>query len=172
MKRLIVTGANGSGKSHLAARLSAIRPDIPLVSFDAMKLGTGWAQRPRAEIDGDLRKLIGKEAWILEGGPSLLPIALARAELVIWLDPPEALRLWRLARRPWKNLGRTRPELPEGNVDWPLAQYRFALRSFRNRRIFRQAISDALNTAPAVPVCRCFTRRDVERMIEDWSQET
>ena len=49
VQRLIVTGANGAGKSHVAARLSAERPDIPLVSFDSIKLLEGWRQRPRPD---------------------------------------------------------------------------------------------------------------------------
>lgn len=92
MQRIIITGAHGAGKSHLAARFSAARPDVALVSSDTIKLASGWVERPRSEIDVDLSCIIARDAWIIEGGPSVLPLALARADVVIWLDPPVAVR--------------------------------------------------------------------------------
>ncbi|SFU09321.1 hypothetical protein SAMN05444141_108140 [Pseudovibrio denitrificans] len=117
MRKLIVTGANGAGKSFVAARLSAVRPEIPLISFDKIKLTSDWQHRPRAEIEQGLEQVISKEAWILEGGPSLLTHALPKADAIIWLDPPLILRAWRLLVRPWQNRGKTRAELPAGNFD-------------------------------------------------------
>ncbi len=168
MQRLIVTGANGAGKSHVAARLAALRPDVPLVSFDAIKLQGDWQQRPRAEIDRDLAQVVARDAWILEGGPSLLTMALPRAEAVLWLDPPESTRALRLLRRPWRHLGQTRPELPDGNRDWPLQQYRFALRSLRKGAAFRRSISEALEGAE-VALWRCRSDPEVVRAAEVWA---
>jgi len=45
LNRIIITGANGAGKSHFAAQLGLMRPDVPVVSFDAIKLKTGWEQK-------------------------------------------------------------------------------------------------------------------------------
>jgi len=47
MKKVIVTGANGSGKSHFAARLATVRADLPAISYDAMRLENGWIKRPK-----------------------------------------------------------------------------------------------------------------------------
>ena len=170
MQRVIVTGANGAGKSHVAARLGENRPDVPVVSFDAIKLTSGWTQRPRAEIDAALARVIEAEAWILEGGPSLLSQALAKAESVIWLDPPELVRAWRLIVRPWRNLGRTRPELPPGNTDWPIEQYRFAMRSLKNRSKLRNRIAAALAAAEAPRVWHCRHQRDIDAAVDAWSR--
>lgn len=72
LQRLIVTGPNGAGKSYLAALLAAARPNVPVVSFDAIKLASNWNRRPQAEIEAELLKVVQGDAWILEGGPSLL----------------------------------------------------------------------------------------------------
>ncbi|MEF2070531.1 DNA topology modulation protein FlaR [Consotaella aegiceratis] len=166
MKRVIVTGANGSGKSYVAGRLASARPDLPLVSYDAIRLTKNWAKRPQIEIDTALSKIIETEAWIIEGGPSLLSQALKRADGVIWLDPPEIVRAWRLAIRPWRNLGKTRPELPSGNIDWPLEQYRFALRSLKNRDKFRAFIETRLSLQNGVCLWHCSRWSDVEKAIQ------
>jgi len=167
MRKVIVTGANGVGKSHFAARLAAARVDLPLISYDALRLKNNWIKRPQIEIEAAFSNLLKTDAWIIEGGPSLLSYALAAAEAVVWLDPPEILRAWRLAIRPWRNMGRTRPELPKGNVDWPLEQYRFALRSLKNRSKFRDGIKSSLSERKDVHIWHCRFQRDVEKAIYD-----
>ena len=85
MQRLIVTGPNGAGKSYLAAKLAAIRPNVPIISFDNIKLTKNWEQRPKSQIESKLLQALRSDAWILEGGPSLIPYA----DSVIWLDPAQ-----------------------------------------------------------------------------------
>lgn len=172
MNRLIITGANGSGKSHLAARLAELRPNVPIISFDVIKLQTGWQQRPRSEITSSLHQAIKGNAWILEGGPSLLPHAIAKADGLVWLDPSELVRAWRLAIRPWRFLGRTRPELPSGNIDWPLQQYRFALRSLKNRAKFQSDISATFSKSGHIEKWHCRDSSDVHRVIAAWTKDT
>ena len=169
MHRLIVTGSNGTGKSHFAERLAAVRPDLPLKSYDEIRLTENWRKRASHEIDELISVALNKDAWIIEGGPSLLKKALPRCEGVIWLDPPEALRAWRLALRPWRNFGRTRPEVPPGNIDWPLEQYRFAFQSLRKGVKFRHTIESQLMTYPDVQIWRCRKQNDVEAAIKTLS---
>ncbi|WFR97971.1 DNA topology modulation protein FlaR [Rhizobium tumorigenes] len=168
MRRLIVTGSNGAGKSYMAAQLAAVRPEVPVISFDAVKLTRNWQQRPKSEIDGELLRIVQMDSWILEGGPSLLPYAVDRADGIICLDPPMGLRAWRLIIRPLRNMGRTRPELPRGNVDWPWKQYRFAIRSLRNQDRFRASISNHLADAGGVRIWHIRDTRDIGSVIAEW----
>ena len=168
MQRLIVTGANGAGKSHLAAQLAAARREVPVISLDAVKLTRNWKQRPKSEIETELLRIVQTDSWILEGGPSLLPYAIKRADGVMWLDPSEWVRAWRLAVRPLRNIGRTRFELPQGNVDWPWEQYQFAIRSLRNQAKFRESISTQLADGVGPRVWHIRTSRDAASAIDEW----
>lgn len=168
MNRIIVTGANGSGKSHFAARLAQLRPGVPVISVDALKLQTGWQQRPRAEVSAAIADEVAGDSWILEGGPALLADVMGRADAFVWLDPPEYLRALRLAVRPWKFLGKTRPELPAGNVDWPLQQYRFAFRSLANRRNFDARLSGLYQSADTLRRWRCRDLACLSAVAEEW----
>lgn len=59
-----------------------------------------------------------QERWIIEGGISTTyPTRMARAELLVWLDMPVSLRLWRVLRRSWRYRGAGRPDLPEGCIE-------------------------------------------------------
>ncbi len=169
MKKVIITGANGVGKSHFAARMALRRPEVPVISFDEIKLKSSWQQRPRAEIDAALFEELEKEAWILEGGPSLLPQAIEKADALIWLDPPELVRAWQLITRPWKHFGKSRPELPPGNVDWPWQQYQFALRSLRKRADFHAQITEVFESAEELQKWRCRDESDRAAVVEEWA---
>jgi hypothetical protein len=138
-----------------------------VISYDALRLTRNWAKRPKDETIRSLKSIVQKEAWILEGGPTLLDHALHRCHGVVWLDPPELTRAWRLATRPWQNLGRVRAELPNGNVDWPLQQYAFAFNSLRKGSAFRQAIHARLKAEPPPQMWHCKTQRDVEGALDD-----
>ncbi len=170
MDRIIVTGANGAGKSFVARRMGAVRPGVPVLSFDAVKLTTGWVRRPRAEVEAELRRIVAGPSWILEGGPSLMPVAVGRAQGLIWLDPPVWLRAARLGWRPLRHLGRTRAELPEGNRDWPPQQYLFAIRSLRATARFRAGIERAVREAGDLPVWRCRSADEVTEALDAWAR--
>ncbi|MEM8850713.1 MAG: DNA topology modulation protein FlaR [Pseudomonadota bacterium] len=170
MHRLIITGANGAGKSHLARILGQIRPDIPVISYDALRVTKNWIKRPADETAVDMARQLDAPSWILEGGPSLLRQALPLADGLVWLDPPLTLRAWRLVLRPWQHRGHTRPELPAGNADWPLQQYRFALNSLRRDAVFRNEITARLAEAGNRTVWHCRTRRDVTKLRQAWTE--
>jgi adenylate kinase family enzyme len=170
LKKIIFTGANGVGKSHFASKLALARPDVPIISFDTIKLRTDCKQRPRSEIDATLAKELGKETWILEGGPSLLFQAVDEADALVWLDPPEHIRAWQLATRPWKFFGKTRPDLPSGNVDWPWQQYKFALRSLRKRSKFRTHITEVFQNAEGLKKWRCRNENDRIKVVTEWAK--
>lgn len=169
MDRIIITGAIGVGKTHLARRFSSERPEVPHVSFDAlMKRTTNRTQKPRSDIDTALANVIGTDAWVLDGGPRLLPMALPRAEAVIWLDPPFALRAWRSLSRPLKGWGRPRAELPDAPPDRLSEQLRFACKALSRDREYRTVIAAHLSGAQ-IPVLCCYNRVDVDSAFDLWA---
>ncbi|MEO1797658.1 MAG: DNA topology modulation protein FlaR [Pseudomonadota bacterium] len=167
---MVITGTNGSGKSWFARELAMRREDLEIVSYDAVRLTQDWAKRPEADVAKSMAGLVSKDSWIIEGGPGLLRHALHRAEGVVWLDPSPWLRALRLAYRPWQNLGNVRDELPTGNVDWPLQQYRFGIASLANGQNARAAIETSLRAGPKRVVWHCRSKADVSRALEAVSQ--
>jgi adenylate kinase family enzyme len=170
LKKIIVSGANGVGKSRFAFELAAVRPEVPVICFDAIKLRSGWQQRSHSEISATLEREIEKDAWILEGGPSLLFQAVEKADALVWLDPPEYVRAWQLASRPWRFLGKTRPELPPGNIDWPWQQYKFAFASLKNGSKVRAFISDVYKNSDGLLKWRCREEKDRIAVLNKWAE--
>jgi len=164
--RVVVVGANGAGKTWFAQALGA-RVGAPVIHKDAFALMTDWHQRPGADVKADVLHAVASERWVLEGGPSILskPI-LAHATLVVWLDIPTPLRAWRVFYRSLRYLGRTRPEHPAGNRDWPgIRQSRFLWRALVGGDRFAAAITHAMDGA-TVPRLRLRTKAEISAFIE------
>ncbi|MEJ6398140.1 hypothetical protein [Yoonia sp. 208BN28-4] len=149
LQRVVVTGANGAGKSTFATTLGQ-RSGLPVLHNDAFALTTRWQRRPRSGVQRAVAQALSAPRWIIEGGPSLIrPDVLAHAPLVIWLDLPRGLRIRRIIGRSLRYAGRTRPEHPAGNRDWPgVRQVRFVAGAWRDAGAYNRAISEGLGSYP------------------------
>ena len=106
--RLHITGNAGAGKTTLAREMSA-RYDLPLLHLDSVVWQSGWRKTPEADKAAKVRQLVQGEQWLIEG---VSDIVRANADLVVFIDAPRWLCLYRCVRRSLR-LGRsTRPELP------------------------------------------------------------
>lgn len=110
MKRILVTGNAGSGKSTLAKRISA-KCGIPYHSLDGIVWQSGWKKTPTAEKIRRIHELTGANSWVIDGVSLEVQNA---AEIVVFLDMPRTVCLWRVMNRNWRYLFRSRPELPPG----------------------------------------------------------
>ena len=66
MKRVLVIGGPGSGKSTLSRRLHAVT-GLPLFHLDQLYFRPGWQKTPEAEWESTLRQLAAREEWIMDG---------------------------------------------------------------------------------------------------------
>ena len=100
MRRILVIGSPGAGKSTLAQRL-AVRLDLPLIHLDREYFGPGWAMPSKEEWRDKVARLASRPAWVMDGNyASTFDIRVPRAEAIVWLDVPRwqcALSvLWRV----------------------------------------------------------------------------
>jgi adenylate kinase family enzyme len=110
----MIVGQPGSGKSTLARSLGALT-GLPVVHIDHIHWKPGWEERSAAEKAVLCAEVEARASWIFEGGYSASwANRLDRADLLIWLDLPVGLRLWRIVKRTVVWMGRTRQDLPEG----------------------------------------------------------
>jgi adenylate kinase family enzyme len=97
--RYLIHGVTGSGKTTLAAEISA-RTGIPWHSADELTWEPGWVQVP-PEVQRERGAAIcAQDAWVMDTAySSWLDLALARADVIVALDYPRWLSLARLTRR-------------------------------------------------------------------------
>ena len=107
-------GTSGSGKTSLARELSR-RLGAPHVEFDAYRHGPNWYETPDDLFRRRLADALKGDRWVADGNYSITrDVVWPRATLLVWLDYPICVPLWRLVRRTFRR-GLTREELWNGN---------------------------------------------------------
>jgi adenylate kinase family enzyme len=114
MKRVLIIGSGGAGKSTVAERLGQLL-NIEVLHLDKFYWRAGWIETPKAEWLKTVEELAGRDAWIMDGNYSgTLEMRLAACDTVIFLDMPTLLCLWRVMKRAMMYRNRSRPDMAEG----------------------------------------------------------
>lgn len=109
MERIFITGNAGSGKTTLSKKIGAIL-DREVTSLDKIVWQPGWVITPPRERSVQISHLIKSNRWIIDGVSKDL---LKAADTIIFLDCPRRISYWRVLKRNWRYLFKSRPELPK-----------------------------------------------------------
>lgn len=166
---MLVAGASGVGKSTFARALSA-RWALPYTEIDALHWGDGWMPRPTF-LD-EAAAVAAAESWVAEFQYSAIrPTFAARAQLLIHLDYPRPVVLWRvLLRTVRRRLHRERLWSTD-NVEPPLHTMltdpdHIVRWSWRGIAKYRQIVAAAESDHPGLRVIRLHTSRNAHRWLE------
>jgi adenylate kinase family enzyme len=154
MRRMVILGNSGSGKSRLARTLGA-RLDLPVVHLDPLYYGAGWVHGDAATFRRRVTEALTGDAWIVDGAFLSLvgDITLPRAEQVIWLEQPRWRALVRALARCIDPRQTARADLPAGCRDTPSREMLADIWSFERKG--RPDLERRLATlAPATPIHR------------------
>ena len=121
--RIAIIGPSGSGKTTLAAEL-ARELGIPHVEIDALspRAELGVVRSRGAARSASPRRREG-DGWVTDSTyhTMLGDLVSERADVLVWLDLPVPLVMWRLLRRTYVR-NRDKVELWNGNVEPRLAR--------------------------------------------------
>lgn len=162
VQRILIVGCGGSGKSVLARRLGD-RLGLPVIHLDEHYYDQDWNTLPPEDFAILQQDLVAQPCWIIDGNyASTLPIRLAAADTVIFLDLPPATCLWSIARRRLCHRGGQHPQI--GVYDRiNLSFLRYVLRYRRTMRPRVQAL--IANHAPHADLITMTSRRQAARLI-------
>jgi adenylate kinase family enzyme len=165
MRRVVVIGSGGSGKSTFAAALGA-RTGLPVVHLDRHYWQAGWVPTPADAWQRAVAAIVAGEAWIVDGNYSgTLDLRLARADTVVLLDLPRWLCLARVVGRWLQHLGRTRADMAPGCPERLTGEFLTWIWTYPTRR--RPAILRRLAALPPTTrVVRLRSRRAVARFLQ------
>ena len=114
MKRVLVIGSGGSGKSTFAHHLGELL-DIEVIHLDKIYWHRDWVETPRTEWLQTVDRLLEQDSWIMDGNFSgSLERRLEVCDTVIFLDIPRSLCVWRVLKRAVIYRKRSRPDMALG----------------------------------------------------------
>lgn len=98
-KKILIVGANGSGKTTFANKLS-LKLNIKHYELDSIFWKPDWQESENAEFRAKVDEVTQKDRWIIDGNYSRnQDLTIGRADSIIWLDVPYSKMLYRVTKR-------------------------------------------------------------------------
>ena len=101
--RVHIIGVPSAGKTTLGKGLSGLL-NVPYHDLDSVAfIDERWTLRPRVQRDAMVARILEEPGFVSEGGfLGWTESLLAAADLIVWLDPPLRILIWRHLRRHWR----------------------------------------------------------------------
>ena len=114
MKKIILIGSGGAGKSTLARKLGE-KLHLEGYHLDTRLWKPNWVGVSRDEQKVIQQALVEKEKWIIDGNyGGTMDIRLQAADTIIFMDLPRTICVYRAFKRMVTYRNKTRPDMAEG----------------------------------------------------------
>lgn len=163
MRRIMVLGPPGSGKSTLSRQLGT-RLGLPVFHLDQAYWQSGWIETPRMLFQAEVERIAALPEWVIDGNylPSFAP-RLRVADTVVFLDTPTWRIMARILRRTLLGYGRVRDDMAPGCPEH--LELRFLRYAWNWNRRFRGRYLDIVEFFPGRGVVLRGTR-EARRFLE------
>ena len=164
MKRIMIIGCGGTGKSTLSKRLYLLA-NIPVYHLDQYFWLPNWTEIDRTKWEQVNRKIIQNEFWIMDGNyGSTMEMRLEAADTVIFLNRPWYVSLSRVIMRTLKSYGKTRADMTENCPERFSGQFLHYIMMYNKTR--RPSILKKLAALPKDRTVHILkTDKEVEKFI-------
>ena len=166
--RIAAIGCPGSGKSTLARQIAA-QTGHPLIHLDYENWQPGWIALPKEEFISKQKEWVSGARWLIDGNyKGSMEIRFSAADLVLFLDLPRRVCVWRVLKR----RGTQRPDMKPGMEEPRLFSKDFA--GFLRFVLFysinnRPRVLALHEKYPEVKFLQLRTRKAVRELLEQLS---
>ncbi|MEO8073409.1 MAG: DNA topology modulation protein [Acidobacteriota bacterium] len=126
MRKILVIGSGGAGKSTFARRLGE-KTGLEVVHLDKLYWKPNWTETPKDEWRKIVGEIIKGDEWIMDGNfGGTIDLRLAACDTVITLDLPRTVCVYRVLKRRLKYRSTNRPDMSEGcheKIDFEFLQW-------------------------------------------------
>ena len=143
MKKILVLGCCGSGKSTFSKKLQSILK-LELIHLDHYYHKPNWEEPEKTEWEKIVHTLVQKSSWIMDGNFSgTMDVRIKSADTIIYLDYPTLKCFWRVIIRIFKYHGIVRSDMANGcKEQFDLEFLHFVLTfNSKNRKRFIQKLN-------------------------------
>jgi len=165
MRRILIVGVSGAGKTTLAANISRLL-QLRFLATDPLYWKENWQPVPVERVMRLVEEHISQDGWVLDGNFEEQRHALwARADTLIWLDYNLATVLYRLTLRNvgWFLRGTTVWSRNRMSFWQLISSLRHSLRSHHRKKTIYE---DFLRDLPGTTVLRFHTPKETAGWLE------
>jgi adenylate kinase family enzyme len=141
MKRVVVVGSGGSGKSTFSRELGKAT-GLPVVHLDALYWKPNWTPTPADQWAEVVRLETEKREWIMDGNfGGTREMRMNAADTIIVLDLPRWLCIYRIFKRWATYHNKKRPDMADGcneKIDWDFVTWVWNYRSNSRVRLLKE----------------------------------
>ncbi len=164
MKKVLIIGCGGAGKSTLARKMGE-KTGIPVVHLDKIWWKPGWVESSREEFDEILAVELEKPAWIMDGNFNrTIPERIRHCDTLIYLDFSRFSCLMGVLKRVMTTCGKVRPDMGEGcpeRFDLDFLKWIWNFNHNNREKYYR-----ILNEHPEISTTVLKNRRMVRRFLK------
>lgn len=171
MKKVLVIGSSGAGKSTFARRLGEIS-EIEVIHLDKLHWRSGWVEPAKDEWRKTVEDNLKKESWIMDGNYSgTLALRLEKCDTIIFLDFPRTVCSWRVIKRFFLYRKEIRPDMAEGcaeKFDWEFVKWTW---NYPNRS--KPRVEELLKQVESEKtIIRLRSKKEVEDFFVNYFQKS
>lgn len=163
MKKVLVIGSGGAGKTTFSKRLGQ-ELGIEVVHLDEIYWKPGWEKTPADEWAEIVRGQTERESWVMDGNFGGTRVTRIRAsDTVIFLDIPRLVCLYRVLKRGWQYRGKTRPDMARGCIE--KIDMKFISWIWNYPKTSRQLLIEELRSFPEKDLIVLRSSREIEAFL-------
>ena len=169
MKRFVIIGSGGAGKSTFAKRLHEMT-GIEVIHLDKIYWKQNWTEPAKEEWRKIIETLVEGNEWIMDGNfGGTMEMRIAACDTVIFLDLPRLVCIRRLVGRIAKYRGTNRPDMAEGcHEKFDLKFLRWVWDYPRRTKPKVEALLKRFEAEKMI--IHLASKNDVERFFTDYSK--
>lgn len=165
MKKVVVIGCGGSGKSHIARELGKVL-GAPVTHLDAVFYDEDWNPLPMEEFAAAQRELVAQPTWVIDGNyHSTLSVRLEACDTVVLMDVSTPAALWGILSRQLRHGAGHQGNGVHNRIHWGVVTYVATYRRKMRPRVLARIEASASSHAEVVLLrSRGHTRRWLKRV--------
>lgn len=164
MKTIAIIGCPGSGKTTFSRKLAG-KTGLPLIHLDFYYHQKKYNYHENKEAwRAKVRELVKGKEWIIDGNySSTFEARFAVADIVLWIDLPRPLVLYRLFKRRLQYRSSVRPDMPPEWKEKIDREFFWYVWKFNKR--YKPKIHDVMQKYPDTKVVKLCSQRDIDEYL-------
>jgi len=138
---MVIGISAGVGKSTFARELGETL-NINVYHLDTLYWKPNWVEAPLEEFSKAQQEIVNQQQWIIEGNYSnTFEIRAKQADTIIYLELPLFVCLYRVIKRWFMNIGKSRPDMGEGckeRLKWEFIKFILTTYNPRKSKMIEQ----------------------------------